>query len=144
TPQASYYPLSARTDADWPLLFVPVGDGLQVWRHDDTWHPAQFLAHTLDAEMTASVDNPGYTRTFVLSANVSDFNSDGRDDLMVLRHGAAGAQEYALYLQLANGAFTPEPVMTFTNQSNSRSALCWVDLNRDGRPDLVRCEASEE
>ncbi len=57
---AMYFPLSANTGSDWPLLLVPVaGGGLQVWQHADTWREAQLITNAMLASVTPSIGNPG-------------------------------------------------------------------------------------
>lgn len=138
-PEAKYFPLTANTRGDWPLLLVPVTGGLQVWRHDEQWRQAQFVEHAVDTRIHPSVANPGYTVTSGLSLTLADINGDGRDDLMVMRRIPGGMQVYALYPQQEGGLFAPRPSLLYTNREDWRAALAWVDLNRDGRPDLIKC-----
>jgi hypothetical protein len=141
---AMYFPLSANTGGDWPLLLVPVADGgLQVWQHRDTWRQAQFIRNAMDASVTPSVENPGYDQSFRLSVSIGDVNHDGRDDLMVMRH-ADGDEIYSLYLQDTNGLFTLDPALIYTNTDDWHTTLAWMDINRDGRLDLIKSTASDE
>jgi hypothetical protein len=144
--QVRSFPLSARTGADWPLLLVPVADGLQVWQHRDTWQPAQVIppAVTAQTHPVVEADNPGYVRSFGLSLSLDDVNGDGRDDLMVRREGANGRQIFSLYRQNTNGLFDSEPALLYTNTADWRTTLAWSDLNRDGKLDLLASTISDE
>jgi hypothetical protein len=131
-------PLAVETGRDWPLLLVPVEEGLQVWQHRAEWRQAQFIGHTLDAHLWPSLANPGYTRSVELDLSVGDVNGDGRDDLMVRRRQAGPTNTYSLYLQQTNGLFALEPALTYEDEVEPFSWLCWADLNRDGKVDLIK------
>jgi len=131
-------PLSADTGSDWPLVLVPVDGCLQVWKHGQEWSQTQTLEGTMDTRIWPSVSNPGYTKTTALDICVGDINGDLRDDLIIRRSDVTGKQTYAVYLQRADGQFGPEPALTYESKSDWRSWLCWVDLNRDGKVDLVK------
>jgi hypothetical protein len=126
---------------DWPLLLVPVADGLQVWQsrpdRDDEWLQAQFIGHAIDADLRPSLANPGYTTSLGFNLSVGDVNGDGRDDLIVRRRNGRTTTS-SLYLQQANGLFALEPVLTYADKVESHSWLCWVDLNGDGKVDLIK------
>jgi hypothetical protein len=152
---AIYFPLSAATGAGWPLLLVPVPGGLQVWstlrnnttedgQHRDAWFQVQFIEQAVDTHMWPSIADPGYTRAFGLSLSLGDVNGDGRDDLMLRRNDIGGMQTYALRLRSADGLFALKPALTFTNKADSRTTLCWIDINRDGRLDLIKSTTSDE
>ena len=141
---AIYFPLSANTGGDWPLLLVPVADGgLQVWQKQDTWRQAQFITNAMDAQITPSIKNPGYGQSFSLSLSVDDVNHDGRDDLMTMRH-SGGGEIYTLYLQNTDGLFNLEPALIYTNMDDWRTSLAWMDINGDGRLDLIKSTVSDE
>jgi FG-GAP-like repeat len=141
---AMYFPLSANTGGDWPLLLVPVADGgLQVWQHRDTWRQAQFIGNAMDASVTPSIENPGYDQSFTLSVSIGDVNHDGKDDLMLMRH-TGGNEIYTLYLQDTNGLFNLAPALIYTNTDDWHTLLAWMDINRDGRLDLIKSTTSDE
>lgn len=140
---AMYFPSSANTGSDWPLLLVPVGGGLQVWQHQDTWRQAQFIGNAIEARVTPYIENPGYDQLFTLSLSIGDVNHDGRDDLMVMRR-AGGIEIYTLYLQNTNGLFNLEPALIYTNRDDWRTTLAWMDINRDGRLNLIKSTISDE
>ena len=131
-------PLSVETGGAWPLLLVPAADGLQVWQHREEWTQAQLIGQAIEAHLWPSLANPGYTRALVFDLSVCDVNGDGRDDLMVMRSQAGRTNTYSLYLQQTNGLFAPEPALTYGHKPEPFSWLCWADLNRDGKVDLVK------
>ncbi len=143
-PNVRQFSLAATTPGAWPLLLVPVADGLQVWQHREGWRQAQFLAGSVEHHVWPSVTNAGYTASFGLSLSVADVNSDGRDDLMVMRSLPDGNQAYSLYLQNAEGAFTSEPTLTLTNKTDWETTLYWADINRDGKLDLIKSKLADE
>ena len=65
-------------------------------------------------------------------------SGDGRDALMVMRNVAGGMQIYDLYLQNPDNLFSLQPALTYTNQADWRTTLCWADINRDGKLDLIK------
>jgi hypothetical protein len=134
---AIYLPLSVETGHDWPLLLVPAADGIQVWQHRDEWRQAQCISNSIEASLQLSVANPGYTRSLGFDLSVGDVNGDGRDDLMV-RRSNGWTNTYSLYLQQTNGLFTLEPALIYADKVEPFSWLCWTDLNRDGKVDLIK------
>lgn len=154
---AFYFPLSAQTrrrsarglrstgsgagtqsGADWPLLLVPTAAGLQVWQHQEDWHPAQLLTNGVEARLWPSLLNPGYSALLQCDLSIGDVNHDGREDLLVRRSPIGPTNFYSLYLQQTNGLFALEPSMTYAAKAEPFSWLCWADVNRDGRIDLLK------
>ena len=142
--QMIYFPLSANSGADWPLILVPVADGLQVWQHRDEWKQVQFIDRAMDTRVAPMVRDPGYTQYMGLNLCIQDVNGDGRDDLMLMRRTAEGLEVYSLYLQDTNGQFNLEPALTYTNKEEWGTALSWMDINHDGKLDLIKCKLSDE
>ncbi|HTV39309.1 MAG TPA: VCBS repeat-containing protein [Candidatus Sulfotelmatobacter sp.] len=143
---AMYFPLSAKTGGDWPLLLAPVADGgLQVWQHQDTWRLAQFITNAMNAIVAPFIQNPGYSEWFTLSLSIGDVNHDGRDDLMVDVDNGDGTETYRLYLQNTNGLFNLEPALVYTNKDNNwRTTIAWTDIQGNGRLDLIKSTVSDE
>jgi hypothetical protein len=47
-------------------------------------------------------------------------------------------QAFAVYLQNADGLFNLSPALMYTNKPEFNATLCWLDLNRDGKIDLIK------
>lgn len=134
--------------SDHPMLLVPAPDGLQVWssrtgatkggQDPGGWRQAQVIERAVDSRVRPSVTDPGYSRALDLDLTVGDVNGDGRDDLIVKRSLVGETNLYTLYLQQSNGLFNPEPALVFADKAEPRSWLCWVDLNHDGKADLIK------
>ncbi len=130
--------LAVQTGGDWPLLLVSAADGLEVWQHRDEWVQAQVIGHAVDASLRPSVADAGYTTSQGFDLSISDVNGDGLDDIMVSRSDADQTNTYSLYLQLSNGVFAPEPSLTYSDRAQLHSWLGWMDINRDGKVDLIK------
>ena len=115
-PEALFFPLSANTRANWPLVLVPVAGGLQVWQHREEWRQAQFIPHAVDAHIRPGVPDPGYALSFGSDMTLGSVSGDGRDALMVMRNVAGGMQIYDLYLQNADDLFALQPALTYTTR----------------------------
>jgi len=131
-----------------PLLLVPTPDGLQVWsahtaatkgrQAPGEWRQAQVIERAVDSRVRPSVIDPGYSRALDLNLTVGDINGDGRDDLILRRTLLGETNLYTSYLQQTNGLFNLEPALVFVDKAEPRSWLCWVDLNHDGKADLIK------
>jgi hypothetical protein len=138
-PKAIFLPLSAKTGRDWPLLLVPTKEGLQVWQHLGEWRQAQLIGHSVEAGLWPSLADPGYSTSLRFDFSVGDLNGDGRDDLMVRHSNSDRTNTYSLYLQQSHGLFALEPELTYADKFEpGYSWLCWADLNRDGKVDLIK------
>lgn len=141
---AWYFPLSAKTGTDWPLLLVPIEGGIEVWRHGDQWEPAQLLEGAVETHLHPSLSDPGYGYSQSLDLNLSlgDLNGDARDDLIVMQNDRAGLQIFSVYLQTTDSKF--QRALTYTNKADWHVGLAWTDLNHDGKPDLIKSSFLDE
>jgi len=137
-PMARCFPLTAETRTGWPMVLAPTVDGLQVWQQRQGWQIIQTLDSVVDVSMQPSIRNPGYTRVTDIDLGLDDFNGDGRDDLITRRNTRSGMNAFSVYLQKDTGIFGPDAAMTYKDPPDWRSWLCWVDMNRDGKVDLVK------
>jgi FG-GAP-like repeat len=69
---------------------------------------------------------------------VGDVNGDGRDDVIVRRSQLGRTNLYSLYLQQTNGRLALDPALTYADKAEPFAWLCWADLNRDGKVDLIK------
>jgi hypothetical protein len=135
-PALAYFPLSPQTKGDAPVIFVPVGTDLQVWRRADAWQHVQTLTDALETAISTYRDELGYDRTAQLTLSLGDITGDQRDDLIV-RTSFLPQCKYALYAQGSDGLFPAEPTLTWAGKWDW-SWYCWVDINHDGRVDLIK------
>jgi hypothetical protein len=135
-PSITHMPLSPQMKDQAPIILVPVGRDLQVWRRRDTWQCVQTLKDALETTISASRGDLGYDRMARLTVSLGDLTSDQRDDILV-RTSHIPMSRYAVYAQNAEGLFSTEPTFTWTGPWDW-SWYCWVDVNRDGRVDLIK------
>ena len=135
-PSITYFPLSPEMKGNAPVILVPVGRDLQVWRRTDTWQHVQTLQDALETTISASRDDLGYDRLARLTLSLGDVTSDQRDDILV-RPSHIPVCRYAVYAQNPDGLFRAEPSFTWTGPWDW-SWYCWVDINRDGHVDLIK------
>jgi hypothetical protein len=128
----------AQSGGDWPLLLLPASDGIHAWRHEKEWRQIQVISHSTETRLRPSLINPGYAISCALNLSIGDVNGDSRDDLIVRRNEGGRTNVYILYLQQTNGMFGPEPAMIHADKGEPHTWLCWADLNRDGRVDLIK------
>jgi hypothetical protein len=67
---------------------------------------------------------------------LGDVNADRRDDIIV-RASDMPICTFAIYTQQKGGSFVAEPTLTFSETWNWLW-YCWLDINRDGRVDLIK------
>jgi len=135
-PAIAYFPLSPEMQGSAPVILMPVGSDLQVWQCTDTWQHVQTLKDALETAIEASRDELGYDRTAGLTMSLGDITADRRDDIIV-RTSFIPVCRYAMYTQNQDGLFRAEPTLTWTGKWDW-SWYCWVDINRDGRVDLIK------
>lgn len=135
---ALQFDLSVGTAENWPLVLVPCGDGLQIWQFHETWRPVQVLGQVLQSRLKPSLTNAGYTVTRTMNLCAGDLNQDGREDLVVRRLENDRTNVFQIFLQQTNGLFTTEPVLTYVERFDPWTWNCWLDLNHDGRVDLIK------
>ena len=135
-PSIAYFPLSPEVKDSAPVILVPTGRDLQVWRCVDTWQHVQTLKDALQTAIWASRDEFGYDRTAELTMSLGDITGDGRDDLIV-RTSLLPQCRYAMYAQNQDGLFGADPTFAWSGKWDC-SWYCWADINRDGRVDLIK------
>jgi hypothetical protein len=138
-PKLNYFPCTANTRNGWPLLLVPVEQGLQVWQHRQAWRQIQTLEQTVGVQIWPEPSRPGYTRWTRLSLSLGDLDHDRRDDLIIRRDQATGQQSYTFHRQTAEGVLVSEPALAIEEKPDWHTWRCWADINQDQKVDLLKC-----
>ncbi len=82
------------------------------------------------SELGAAVEAGVYEETRTWGANVADYDADGHDDFLLVRHSQAPAR---LYHNQGDGTFIEVNRGTFPR--NDRHDCAWGDVDQDGRLD---------
>ena len=135
-PSIAHFALSPEVKDSAPVILVPVDRDLQVWRGTDAWQHVQTLRDVLGTAIWSSRGDLGYDRTAELTMSLGDITGDGRDDI-ILRTGFMPQCRYAMYAQNQDGLFGTDPTFAWSGKWDW-SWYCWVDINRDGRVDLIK------
>jgi len=138
----AYFPLSPRIEGGAPVILLPVGGDLQVWRLEETWQRVQTLVGALETSIWASRDGLGYDQRAELTLSFGDITADHRDDIL-LRTSLVPICRYTMYAQREDGLFTTAPILTWSGKWDW-SWYCWTDINRDGRVDLMNSKWLQE
>lgn len=141
-PAIARVPLSPQRKDKAPIILVPVGRDLQVWRRTDTWQCAATLKDALETTIWAAQKELGYHRMARLTLSLGDLTGDQRDDILV-RTSLIPTCRYAVYAQNQDGLFGADPLFTWTGPWDW-SWYAWVDINRDGHIDLIKSTALNE
>ena len=129
--------LSANTAKEFPSIFVPTHNGLQIWQCDNKWHYRHSLENVPEAQIWGPHEGVGYAKQYLLNMNVADLNSDGLDDLVVCKDNKGGIT-FEVYPQNKHGSFGPEPSQSFKDQWDWRSWVSLTDINKDGKVDVIK------
>jgi hypothetical protein len=129
--------MSVQTPNNTPLLLIPVGKDLQVWRYQQTWQAIQTLKNAVSVQVMPAYQKLGYDRFVNLNMNIGDVNGDGLEDLMLCRSDW-GKQCFSVFLQNAQGRFTEEPALLHACPEQQHTWTGWVDINQDGHVDLIQ------
>lgn len=107
----------------------------KLYRND--WIDSLGHGFFVDVSKDAGILIEGYTH----AVNVSDFNNDGWQDIMV-------ANDYAsnnvLYINNRNGTFTDKTMEYFKHTAFNSMGSDVVDINNDGLPDIVEVDMSPQ
>jgi hypothetical protein len=129
--------LSANSAKEFPSIFVPTENGLQIWQHDNRWHQRHSLGNIPEAEIWGPHEGIGYTKQYLLNMNIADLNSDGLDDVVVCKNDK-GKITFDVYPQNNDGIFGPAPSQSFKDQWDWRSWVSLADINKDGNVDFIK------
>lgn len=130
--------LSARGPASSSFVFVPTEASIEVWQCKERWRMVQDFAGAVSCDISVSDDPIGYRRKTSVDVSVSDLNGDGLDDVVVST-GQAGRTQFKVYVQTREGAMPFVPVASLSGSWDGQSTwIAWVDVNRDGKIDLIQ------
>jgi len=131
----AHFPLSPDTNGNAPVILVPVGRDLQVWRRTDAWRREQTLNDALETLIWVSREDLGYDKSARLTLSLGDITNDRRDDI-ILRTDFIPTCRYVMYAQTEEGRFPADPTLAWSGKQDW-SWHAWVDIDRDGRVDLI-------
>jgi hypothetical protein len=131
-----YIPLSVDVPDHRLVILIPTDRDLQLWSHRGTWQHSLSLKNVLETRISSPVPVIGYDKATEIDMSLGDVNSDRRDDIIV-RTSDMPVCTFAIYTQQESGSFTDEPALTFSETWNWLW-YCWLDINRDGRVDLIK------
>jgi hypothetical protein len=142
----AFFPLTIRTGKPYPLILLPMKDGLGVWGHrdDGVWQCLQKLPEI--SEQVSTSANGCYYKNYHCSYSIWDSNHDGRDDLLFderreYRNDMFGGT-FRLYEQSTQGMFPASPSQIFQSAPIQREGtegrnFELQDINGDGRIDRI-------
>jgi hypothetical protein len=130
--------LSARGPASSLFVFVPPEGSIEVWQCRERRQRVQEFAGAVSCDISALDDPVGYRKKMSVDVSVSDLNGDGLDDV-VISTGQAGRTRFQVYVQTREGPRPFVPVASWSGSWDGQSTwMGWVDVNRDGKIDLVQ------
>ena len=135
-PLIEYIPFSVDIPSGEPVILIPVGRDIQLWNCQGTWKHVQTLKNVLETRISAFNKGVAYDKRTQIDISLSDVNSDRLDDI-ILRTSDIPVCTFALYTQQEGGSFAAEPILTWTEKWDW-SWYCWLDIDRDGRADLIK------
>ena len=135
-PLIEHFPFSVDTPNNGPIILIPVDRDLQLWRRQGTWQHMRSLENVLETIISAPVPVIGYDKTTEIDMSLGDVNGDRRDDI-ILRTSDMPICTFVIYTQQEDGSFAAEPTLTFS-ETWDWLWYCWLDINRDGRVDLIK------
>jgi hypothetical protein len=137
------FTLSANTAKEFPLIFIPTENELQIWRYDEQWHYIDSLQGIPEARIWGPYETAGYTKQYWLNMNIADLNGDGLGDLVICEENN-GKMVFKVYPQKQDGSFALKPFQSFEDEWNWRTWICLQDINKDGWVDVIKNKWLEE
>jgi len=132
-----FFGLSADTGEDYPLIFVPTEDGLEIFKYDKKWQHAGSLQGIPDTKIWGPRSTVGYTKENWLNMNIADLNGDGLEDLVICESKSPNVL-FRVYPQIEGGLFASKPSQTYEYQWHWHTWICLEDINRDGKVDVIK------
>jgi len=132
-----FFTLSADTAKEFPLIFVPTADGLEIWKYDEEWYCAFSLENVPETRIWGPHKTAWYTRQSWLNMNIGDLNGDKLDDLVICEDNN-GKTLFKIYFQTKAGTFDVKPTQSYEDEWDWRTWICLHDINKDGKVDVIK------
>jgi len=136
-PAVVSFTLSANTAKEFPLIFIPTENRLEIWKYGEQWHYIDSLQGIPEARIWGPYKTAGYTKQYWLNINIGDLNGDGLEDLVICEENN-GKAVFKVYPQKQDGSFTLKPSQSFEDEWNWRTWICLQDINKDGNIDIIK------
>lgn len=136
-----FFTLSANTAKEFPVIFIPTENGLEVWENSssDRWRYAYALKEALKSSIGGPWNEYVYSRSYYLHMSVGDVSGDGLEDLLICDNDyGSGTSSMIVYEQNKAGRFESKVAKTFENVFEEHTWFCVIDINKDGKADLIR------
>lgn len=137
-PSIIFFTLSAKTTGEFPILFVPTENGLEVFKRDKQWQHEYSLQDISDIQIWGPQKTAGYTKSHLLNMSIGDLNNDGLDDLFACKNNKGNIQ-CNVYFQTNDGGFSLKLSKSYEeNEWDWRKWTCIRDINKDGNVDIIK------
>ena len=136
--QIFLFQLSAKTSGDYPIIFVPTENGVEVFKHGNQWDRDYSMQDISDIRIWGPNKTAGYTKFQLLNMTIDDLNADGLDDMVVCKSNK-GNILCNVYFQTNEGAFSLKLAKSYEeNEQDWRKWTCIRDINKDGNVDIIK------
>jgi hypothetical protein len=125
------FTLSANTAEEFPLVFVPAENGLEIWKYGKQWRRIDSLQGIPEARIWGPHKTAGLTKQYWLNLNIGDLNGDGLEDLVICEENN-GKASFKIYPQKQDGSFALKPSQSFEDKWDWRTWISLLDINKDG------------
>ena len=78
-----FFALSANTAKEFPVIFVPTEEELEIWKSEKERRHVNSLQGKPHTKIWGPHKTVGYTKQHLLNMNIGDLNGDSFDDLVV-------------------------------------------------------------
>ncbi|MHC4478112.1 MAG: FG-GAP repeat domain-containing protein [Planctomycetota bacterium] len=138
-----FFKLSANTAGEFPLIFVPTENDLEVWKYDSEWRHLHSLQGMPDTKIWGPHKAVGYTKQHWLNLNIGDLDGDGLEDIVICEENNEKTL-FKVYPQTKEASFALKPSQSFEDDWDWRKWICLQDINKDDRVDIIKNKWLEE
>jgi hypothetical protein len=138
-----FFTLSASTAKEFPLIFVPTEDDLEIWKYDNEWQHLHSLQGMPDTKIWGPHKTVGYTKQHWLNLNIGDLDGDGLEDIVICEENNEKTL-FKVYPQTKEASFALKASQPFEDGWDWRKWICLQDINKDGRVDIIKNRWLEE